>query len=174
MAYTHVNKTASLLQLGPTVQATGSAYRVDGNSFNQNTGEVVNGVIDYVNASVSASMPIFNGLQQVNNFRQASNQNEAQLHAVNRSSQDVIFLVATQYLQCLLDQELVRINQENVETQRTQYNQIKALVDVGSRAEADLYNQEYQVKNAELTLVRSRITLTNDKATLARTIQLDI
>ena len=81
--------------------------------------------------------------------------------------------MAAQYLLCLLDQELIRIDEENVETQTVQYNQIKAQVDLGSKAEADLYNQEYQVKNAELLLVRSRNKLKNDIATLALTIQVD-
>ena len=56
---------------------------------------------------------------------------------------------------------------------KLQYDQIKAQVELGSKAEADLYNQEYQVKNAELLLVRSRIKLRNDIATLALTIQID-
>ena len=99
--------------------------------------------------------------------------NEAQLHQVNRSNQDVIRDVAAQYLTCLLDQELIGIDEENVATQKLQYDQIKAQVDLGSKAEADLYNQEYQVKNAELLLVRSRHKLRNDIATLALTIQID-
>jgi outer membrane protein len=171
--YTQINKTSSLLQLGPSVQANGSAYRNDGNSFNQNRGEVVNGVIDFVNGSIDANMPIFNGLRQVNSYRQANNANEAQLHQVNRSSQDVIRDVSNQFLLCMLDQQLIKINEENVHTQKVQHDQIKEQVELGSKAEADLYNQEYQLKNAELTLLRSRNTYKNDKATLAITLQID-
>lgn len=173
LAYTQLNKTSSMLQLGPTVDASADAYRVDGNSFNQNEGRVVNGKIDYVNAGISANMPVFNGMNILNQYRQADKQNEAQLHLVNRSTQDVIRDVAAQYLTCLLDQELIKIDEENVETQNIQYQQIKAQVELGSKAEADLYNQEYQVKNAELLLVRSRNKLKNDIATLALTIQID-
>lgn len=173
LEFTQINKASRLLQLGPTVQAQGNAFRVDGNSFNQNTGQVVNGVIDFVNANVNASIPIFNGLGQVSSFRQANNANEAQLHQVRRSSQDVIRNVANQYLTCLLDQELIKIDEQNVAAQRVQYDQIKVQVELGSRAEADLFNQEYQVKNAELLLVRSRNRLKNDMATLAQTLQID-
>ncbi|MDH4091530.1 MAG: TolC family protein [Cyclobacteriaceae bacterium] len=173
LQYTQKNKTSSMLQLGPSVQAGGSAYRNDGNSFNQNEGRVVNGVIDYVGGQLSASMPVFNGLAVVNQYRQANNQNEAQLHQVVRSNQDVIRDVSNQYLLCLLDQELVKINIENVATQQIQYDQIKAQVELGSKAEADLYNQEYQLKNSELLLVRARNTLKNDMANLALTLQID-
>jgi outer membrane protein len=173
LVYTQTNKTASLLQLGPSIDASASAYRVDGNSFNQNEGRVINGKIDYVNGSIDANMPVFNGLNYLNQYRQANNLNEAQLHQVHRSTQDVIRDVAFQYLTCLLDQELVKIDEENVATQKLTYEQIKAQVELGSKAEADLYNQEYQVKNAELLLVRSRRTFKNDFTTLALTAQID-
>ena len=173
LAYTQVNKTSTLLQIAPSIDASVNAYRIDGNSFNQNEGKVVNGKIDYVNGSLNANMPVFNGMNVINTHRQASNNNEAQLHQVNRSNQDVIRDVAAQYLTCLLDQELIRIDEENIAGQKLQYDQINAQVELGSKAEADLYNQEYQVKNAELLLVRSRIKLRNDIATLALTIQID-
>jgi outer membrane protein len=173
LSYTNVNKTSSLLQLGPQIYAGASAYRVDGNSFNQNEGRVVNGKIDYVNGSVSADLPVFTGLGGINRYKQANNQNEAQLHQVARSTQDAIQAISLQYLTCLLDQELIKIDEQNVSTQQVQYNQIKTQVELGSKAEADLYNQEYQVKNAELLLVRSRNKLKNDLATLALTLQID-
>lgn len=171
--YTQINKTSSLLQMGPSIQANGDAYRNDGNSFNQNEGRVVNGVIDFVNGNVSANMPVFNGLYYMNQYRQAKNSNDAQLHQVQRSTQDVIRDVSDQYLICLLDQELNTINKENVNTQQVQYDQIKEQVRLGAKAEADLYNQEYQLKNAELLLVRSQNKLKNDIATLALTLQID-
>lgn len=173
LAYTQINKTSTMLQLGPTVDARADAYRVDGNSFNQQEGRVVNGKIDYITGSVDASIPVFAGLRNVNTFRAANKQNEAQLHLVNRSTQDVIRDVAFQYLTCLLDQELIKIDEENLQTQRVTYDQIKAQVELGAKAEADLYNQEYQVKNAELQLVKSKNQLVNDMATLALTIGVD-
>jgi len=173
LQYTQINKTSSLLQMGPSVQASSDFYRTDGNSFNQNEGKVVNGVIDYVGGSIDASMPVFNGLNYMNQYRAANNTNEAQLYQVQRSNQDVIRDVSNQYLFCLLDQELVKINTENVATQKVNYDQIKVQVELGARAESDLYNQEYQLKNAELLLVRSKNTLKNDIATLSLTLQID-
>jgi outer membrane protein len=173
LEYTQINKTSSMLQLGPTVQAQGNAGRVDGNSFNNQTGEVVNGVVDYINGSIDASMPVFAGLGTLNTYRSAKSQNDAQMHFVHRTSQDVIQLVSSQFLTCILDMQLIKIYEENVRTQQIQYEQIKAQVEVGSKAESDLYNQEYLVKNAELTLLRARNTLMNDKTTLALTLQVD-
>lgn len=173
LEYTAANKTSSLLQLGPSVSASGSASRTHGNVFIQNEGKVVDGVSDYLGASLNANMPVFNGLRQVNLYRQSSSLNEAQLYQVNRAQQDVIRDVANQYLTALLDYQLIKIDEENVAAQKILLDQIKAQGELGSKAEADVYNQEYQVKNAELKLVRSRNKLKNDKATLAQTLLLD-
>ncbi len=173
LQYTQVNKTSTLLQLGPSISANLDVYRNDGNSFNQNVGEVVNGVIDYVGGGVGASIPVFTGFGMINQHRAANNANEAQLHQVVRSQQDVIRDVANQYLLCLLDHALIVVNEENVRTQLATYNQVAEQAKVGAIAEADAFNQEYQVKNAELLLLRARNTYKNDKAKLGVTIGVD-
>ncbi|HEX6223950.1 MAG TPA: TolC family protein, partial [Chryseolinea sp.] len=73
LAYTQINKTSSLLQLTPSIDANANFYRQDGNSFNQQEGRVVNGKVDFVNGSIDASLPIFNGMNVVNTYRQAHN-----------------------------------------------------------------------------------------------------
>jgi outer membrane protein len=168
-----ITKQSSLYQLTPSLNVNGSAGRNNGNSFNQQAGEVVNGVLDFLGANINASMPLFNGLNNVNLYRQSANTYDAQLNLVNRTQQDVIRNIASQYLTCLLDQQLLYIQEKNLETQRKQYDQIKEQVAAGSRAEVDQFNQEYQVKNAELLVLRAANTLKNDKVVLAQTIQFD-
>lgn len=170
---TRVDRTSGLLSFGPSVNINGNAARNDGNSFNQQEGRVINGVLDFTRASIDANMPLFRGLSVQNNYKQSVNLYEAQLQNVSRTNQDVIRDIARQYLTCLLDQRLVLINEKNLESQQQQYDQIREQVNVGSRAEVDLKNQEYQVKNANLLLLRARNTLRNDKAILAQTLQLD-
>lgn len=168
-----VVKSAGTMAFVPTVSINGNAGRNDGNSFNQQQGQVVNGVVDFVGANINASVPLFTGLNTINTYRQTDHQYNAQLHLVKRTNQDVIRNVAAQFLTVLLDQQLLTIQQRNVETQKQQYDQIREQVNAGSRAEVDLFNQEYQVKNAEVLLIRANNTLRNDKVTLAQTLQLD-
>lgn len=168
-----VVKTAGLLGFGPSISINGNTGRNDGNSFNQQEGRAINGVLDFTNASIDATMPLFRGLNAWNTHKQSSSLYEAQLHNVSRTNQDVIRDVAAQYLTCLLDQSLVVINEKNLESQQQQFNQIQEQVNAGSRAEVDLKNQEYQVKNANLLLLRAKNKLRNDKAILAQTLQLD-
>lgn len=170
---TTVAKNSSMLQLAPSVNIQGNAGRNDGNSFNQQEGQVINGVLDFVGANLNVSMPLFNGMSTITTFKQTAFQNDAQLNLVKRTNQDVITNVANQFLRCLLDQRLALIQEKNLETQQQQYDQIREQVLAGSRPEVDLYNQDYQVKNAELLLLRSRNTLRNNKTILATTLQID-
>ena len=167
-----VTKTAGMLGLGPSVSINGNAGTNNGNTFIQQVG-IVNGESDFMRASLNASMPLFSGLSTLNTYRQSASLYEAQLHLVHRTSQDVIRDISRQYLACLLDEQLVKINQKNLETQQRQRDLISELVNAGSRAEVDLKNQEYQVKNAELILLRSKNTLRNDKAMLSQLLQVD-
>jgi outer membrane protein len=173
LSFTEMSKNSNLLQMTPSASINGSAGRFDGNSFNQQIGEVVNGKTDYINGNIGASIPLFNGFSQVNAFRQSKSVNDAQYQFVIRTEQDVIRNIASQYLTALLDQQLLKIDIENIETQKAQYNQIKEQVELGSRAEADMFNQEFQVKNAELLSVRSSNRLKNDLAILAQTLVID-
>jgi outer membrane protein len=118
-------------------------------------------------------MPLIGGFNALNTYRQNASLHDAQLHNVKRTSQDVIRDIARQYLTCLLDQQLVLINEKNLQLQDQQLMQISEQVALGSKAEVEQKLQEYQVKNANLLLLRSRNTLRNDLATLAQTLQID-
>ncbi|ELR70082.1 outer membrane efflux protein [Fulvivirga imtechensis AK7] len=168
-----MSKTSNLLQMGPSLSITGNTGRNDGNSFNQQEGRVVNGLLDFTNATFRASMPLFQGFNQLNSYKASKYRFEAQIETVERTKEDIIQLVTTRYLQCLLDTELVKIAERNMETQQTQLQQINLHVEAGSRAAVDATNQEYQLKNAELNLLRAKNALRNDKAQLAQTLQLD-
>ena len=167
------SRTAGLLQLGPSVEIQGNLGRNDGNSFNQQEGRVVNGVVDFTNVGLRTSMPLFQGLSRVNDLRAAKSGMDAQIEMVERTRQDVMQLVTSQYLQCLLDRELVKIAEGNLETQQQQLELVNAQVESGSRAEADISSQQFQLKSAELALLRAKNALRNDKTILAQTLQMD-
>ncbi len=166
-------KTSGYAGLGPYVQGSLSASRNDGNYFNTNSGAVVNGVNDNISGSISANLNLFSGFYQINTIRQLSNQLDAQNYLVHRTSQDVINTVSTQYLQVMLDVELLIIAKENFEAQNKQLQQIKEQVNLGARSPVDEYNQDAQTKAAELRYVLAEITLNNNKAALTQTLLMD-
>lgn len=166
-------RTAAYAGLGPSVQVGASASRNDGNYFNTNAGQVVNGVNDNISGSLSANLNLFSGFYQINTIRQVSSQLQAQNYLVHRSAQDAINTVSTQYLQVMLNAELMIIAEKNFEALNKQLRQVKEQVLLGAKSPVDEYNQEAQTKGAELRYVQAEIELNNSKALLAQTLLLD-
>ena len=157
----------------PGINAQGNFQRANGLQIDPTTGVGSNIEADNIFGSVNASMNIFTGFNRINTLKQANSNLLAQTFLVKRTNQDVIFNVASQYLQVLLDQELLRIANENKAVQQIVLDQIKGFVQAGSRAEADQYIQDALLKNQEVTALRAKVTLENDRAFLAQTLQLD-
>lgn len=168
-----MQRTAAYAGLGPTLSANAGATRVNGNTFNQNTGEVVNGIFEQLSGSINANINLFGGLSQLNQVKQNSTLLEAQSYYINRTTQDVINTVSVQYLTVLVDIELLRIAQENFEVLKKQLEQVKAHVELGGRSPVDEYTQDSQTKAAEIRALQAEITLVNDKGALTQTLLLD-
>jgi len=168
-----IQKTSNILGLGPTLSAQATAAQVDGNTFNQNAGKVINGVFDQVNGSINANWNIFNGFGQLNRVKQYSNLLDAQAFYVNRTAQDLINTIAGQYLTVLVDSELLKISNENWEALKKQLEQVKEQVNLGAKSPVDEYNQDSQTKAAEIASLQAQIQLINDKALLTQTLLLD-
>jgi outer membrane protein len=166
-------KQAAWASLAPNVNINSSVSRRDGNSFNQNEGRVINGVFDAFSMSINANMVLFNGLNNFYTIRQANAGLDAQAYFVKRTTQDAINTVAIQYLNVLLDIELLKIARENHEAQAKLLEQIKEQHRLGARSPVDEYNQDALTKGAELRAVVAEVTLDNDKALLAQTLLLD-
>ena len=168
-----VQKNQSIASFLPSLSISGSARHTEGQQPNPDGGELMDLSVDNVDANIQAGLMLFNGFNRINTLSQYSNQFRAQTSLVKRTEQDVVYTVTTQYLQVLLDQELLRIAAEAHRVQNVILNQLREQVNLGARAAADMYTQDAQVRNLEVTALQARVTLENDKALLAQTLQLD-
>ncbi|HEU5147450.1 MAG TPA: TolC family protein [Chryseosolibacter sp.] len=168
-----VQKNQSIAAFLPSLSISGSARHTEGQQPNPDGGELMDLSVDNVDANIQAGLMLFNGFNRINTLGQYSNQFKAQTSFVKRTEQDVVYTVTTQYLQVLLDQELLRIATEAHRVQNVILNQLREQVNLGARAAADMYTQDAQVRNLEVTALQARVTLENDKALLAQTLQLD-
>jgi outer membrane protein len=128
---------------------------------------------DNFNATIGANLTLYNGNNRLHGLKSSNHRLVGQELLVQRTEQDVINQVALQFLQVLLDQELLKIAEENVVSQQRTLDQISGFVEAGSRPEVDRYRQEADVKSFELLVIQAKNNLVNDKATLSQTLQLD-
>jgi outer membrane protein len=166
------DKAAQISSFTPSLGVTAGISQTSGPQVDPELG-LVNSRTDNFRGSIGANLVIFNGNNRIHSLKSSSYRLEGQQLMVERAEQDVMNQVALQFLQVLLDQELLRIAEENLISQQHTLDQITGFVEAGTRAEVDKYRQEADVKSFELQVIQAKNNLTNDKAALAQTLQLD-
>ena len=166
-------KTTDQMAFLPDLNLSAQGGQTQGQQINQVTGQGANVTNDTFFGSVSSNIGIFQGNARIQSLRESSYRLASMESMVSRTTQDVIYNTAIQFLQVLLDQELKTIAEQNLVAQQLILAEIAGFVEAGSRAEADKYTQEADVKSFELLVVQASNRLLNDKAALSQLLQLD-
>ncbi|MBS0000394.1 MAG: TolC family protein [Cyclobacteriaceae bacterium] len=167
------NRKESRAMYAPGVAGYSAFQRLNGQQFDQVTGTSFRDNTDNANLNVGASYIVFDGFARLNSNKRTQALLESQRHVVTRTEQDIIYAVAQQYLQVLLDQELLRISEQNLEVQATTLRQIEGFVEAGTRPLSDQLDQEATVSQIEVEMIRAQNALRLDKARLKQTLLLD-
>lgn len=168
-------RQAALLGHLPRIGLNNSLSQQSGQQFQQVEGELI--VTNVNNRRMSsgfyADLPLFQGGRLLNMTKATNLREEAGAYSLEREAQMVVFQIAEQYLQILLDEELYRLAHKNLEDQKQQLRQIEGFVEVGIRTLADQYNQQSEVARLETVALEAQIQLEVDLWQLAETLQLD-
>lgn len=157
----------------PSLNATLSGNRSIGRNFNQDIGEIVTETTNSFFSSANADLPIFSGFENLHSLRSSRYDKQSIEENLQRVRENVIFNTASNYLQYILDQHFLEIDRENLEASRQTLQQVRAQVEVGSRPQVDLYNQEATVANNELSVVNSENAVQSSRLQLIQTLQID-
>ncbi len=159
----------------PAVSISSSFLRQTGQQFQQVEGEIVvtKETNNIVTPGLSLNMPIFNAGRRILDTQSAMLDRQAGENGLQRARQQVVFDVARRYMQVLLDQELLRIAQENRSSQQELLLQIEGFVDAGLRTVSDLYNQQAEVARVESLVLDAELALANDQWLLSEYLQLE-
>jgi outer membrane protein len=150
------NLFQSKLALFPNLNSSLS----DANSYGRNIDPVTNEItVDRVksnNFSVSSSVNLFNGFQNINTIRRNNYQYLASKYDAQRIANDISVNIVTAYLQLLYSKELVNVNQEKLSLSQIQLDRILSMVEVGQLPKGSLLETEAQYAQDELILVNSQ------------------
>jgi len=166
------DRSTQISAFTPNLGVTSGISQTSGPQIDQEQG-LINSTSTSFRASIGSNLVLFNGNNRIHSLKSSTYRLEGQELLIKRTEQDVINLVAVQFLQVLLDQELLKISEQNLITQERTLAEISGFVEAGIRPEVDRYRQDADVKSFELLVIQAKNNLSNDKAALAQVLQLD-
>ena len=122
--------------------------------------------------SVSSSVNIFNGFADQAAFESARFSLSAERQSLSREQQTTVFQTILKFIGAVTNQELVLVKEENLKDNRLQLKRIEAFFKAGKRPVTDLYQQQAETSQAELTLLDSARDFQTSKLELLQTIGL--
>lgn len=147
--------------------------RTTGRQFNPEVAAIRETTQKGMSGQINSNVIIFDGLRNIYNLRAAQNNRLTAEENIQRQRENVIFSTATSFLTVILDEELLSISQQNLETSLKQLELVKAQVEVGMRPMVELYNQEATVADNEFQVVQSESRLSVAKLQLTRILGID-
>jgi outer membrane protein len=147
----------SKLNLLPTVNGSASHNYSFGRALDQTTYEFTeNEKVLSDNFYVSGNLTLFNGFQNLNNIKKSKYNLLASEEDFKNIQDNVALNVALNYLQILLNRELVTATDNQLQTTLQQIERTRKLVDAGSVAKGNLLQIEAQAAQEELQLINIR------------------
>jgi outer membrane protein len=124
-------------------------------------------------AGISSAFTLYNGRQNINSLREAQLNVRASSNDYSRARQTVVFIVASDFLNLITQQELVRVQQENLTAQEQELTQLEAFTKAGTRPIGDLYQQQAAVAATRFALASARHATELAKVDLIQELLLD-
>ncbi len=147
----------SKYKLLPTLNGSGSQNYSWGRSLDQTTYRYTEDQrVIYNNFYVGGSMSLFNGLQNYNSIKKYEYELLAGEQDLENIKENIALTVALNYLQILLNKELVNATNDQLQITLQQIAKTKKLVDAGSVALGNLLQIEAQAAQEELQLINMR------------------
>jgi outer membrane protein len=157
----------------PSLSVSANTAQDYGRNFSQSEGSIINTTTNTLNAGLSSSVTLFDGMKNVANLRSAQADESAGELDLARAKQTAVFTVASNFLSLVTQQQQLAVQQQNLAAQEALENQISQFVKAGSRPVSDLYQQQASVASARASVVSSQNAVELAKVDLIQTLQLD-
>jgi outer membrane protein len=166
-------ETREKMDFLPELSLSTRGTRSFGRSFSQAEGAILSESNDIVDAGLSVSMSLFDGLENFASLRQASLREDANRLRLDRAREDAVFAVVEGFTNLIEARELAAVREEELTAANELLAQVRRLVEVGRRPVSDLYQQEAVQAEAEASLVEARQQAGLAETLLIQALQLD-
>ncbi len=160
-------------QVLPTANAFANYTFNKGRAPNYDTYEYVDQAFEDGNVGISANLLLFNGLSNYHAIQQYRYNLMARLEDVENLKNNITISIGGAYLQILLNEELLKVAEAQLEITRLQVEKSKKLVEVGNISRGELYEIQAQEAREAANVVRARNDLEISYLTLAQYMDLE-
>ncbi len=168
------NLQAARLEYVPSVNASMGHNMSWGRSVNLNDLEIIeNKMSQSTSLSLSASVPLFEGMQKQNTVKSNAKQLEIAQTNVEKLKDDISVSVAQAYLQVLLGREMEKCAIESYRGVEQQVARCRELVDAGSQAYSSLLELQAQLANEKVQVVTAGNNVRSNLLSLAQLLDIE-
>lgn len=166
------NVLQSKLDFIPTVNAGINHNMNWGKSVNINDLQITNQLTQSTSSSISASMPIIQGLSKTNALKSSKLQLEISIQDSEKLKDEISVAITKAYLQVLLYIEIEKSLEKSYNSVKEQVMRTKKLVDAGSQAYSTLLEIEAQLANERVQLIEAGNSVKSNTLVLAQLLDL--
>jgi outer membrane protein len=163
----------SVMDFFPTVRLSLGTSRSYGKDYDTLTDRFEWDHSNSMNLSVSSGIDLFTGFGRIATLSQSRLELEAQRKSYQRSREQVVYEAVQQFVLVVLDEGVIGVDEQYLESQRTLLSQIEAFTNAGRRPVVDLYQQQANVSDAESRLLAARRDFEVDKYRLLQVMAID-
>ena len=146
----------SKLLLFPSLNGGGSQGYNYGRTVDPYSNEFTNLNVKTNNFSLSSSVTLFSGFQNINKVKRDNYEYMAKKYDIKKVINDISLTVATDFLQVLFNKELVIMAEKQLAISIQQEERISKLVSEGQLSKSSLLESNSQVASEQLQLVRAK------------------
>ena len=146
----------SKLSLFPSLNGGGSQGYNYGRTVDPYSNEFTNLNVKTNNFSLSSSVTLFSGFQNINKVKRDNYEYMAKKYDIKKVINDISLTVATDFLQVLFNKELVIMAEKQLAISIQQEERISKLVSEGQLSKSSLLESNSQVASEQLQLVRAK------------------
>jgi len=144
-----------------------------GQTIDPFTNQFANTQVRTNSVSLSSSVVIFNGFNNVNTIKRNKSNLEAARFDLEKIKNDISLNIANQYLRILFNKELLKNAENQLKVTQVQKDRVSKQVAAGSLPEGALKDIEAQYASEELQLINAENDLKLSKLNLAQLLRLE-
>ncbi|MCJ7554333.1 MAG: TolC family protein, partial [Ignavibacteriaceae bacterium] len=127
-----------------------------------------------VSVGLGSDITLFDGLSSFANLSQSQNDLESARLLLERLKQEIVFRTISLYYSVVETEQLLNVRNEDVKQQQKNLETIEERNRLGAVTLADVYQQQVQLGNAELDVIRTQNNLEIAKSNLLYYLGLDV